>query len=154
MNVAFINPFLDSILNVLSTMAMMQAKPGKPAIKGDEVARGDVTGLIGMTSEQAKGSLAITFTDKVIFQIAQNMLGDNPSQVDESITDLVGEITNMVCGGAKSALQEKGYDFGMAIPAVVAGKDHVISHKSKGPKIILPFDTDAGKFFVEVCFEE
>ncbi len=55
MNVEFINPFLSSMLNVMSTMAKMELTPEKPKLKKDDVAMGDVSGLIGMVSEQAKG---------------------------------------------------------------------------------------------------
>ena len=61
MNVEFINPFLSSLLNVMSTMAQMELVPEKPRIKKGEVAMGDVSGLIGMVSPQTKGSLSITF---------------------------------------------------------------------------------------------
>lgn len=151
--VEFVNPFLQSILNVLSTMAKLEAKPGVPAIKTSEIARGDVTGIIGMAGEQAKGTLAITFTEKVILEVANRMLGDELTVIDDTVADLVGEITNMVTGGAKKLLGEEGYRFDMAIPSVVAGKDHVIRHKSKAPIIIVPFSSDAGDFFVEICFE-
>jgi len=62
---------------------------------------------------------------------------------------LVGEITNMATGGAKALFEQKGYDFDMAIPPVVAGKDHRIVHKSSVPKSILPFSTESGEFCVE-----
>ena len=61
MNVEFINPFLSSMLNVMSTMAQMELTPEKPRLKKNEIAKGDVSGLIGMVSEQTKGSLSITF---------------------------------------------------------------------------------------------
>lgn len=153
MKVEFINPFLQTIVNVLETMADVKATPGKPQIKEDDTANGDVTGVIGMASDQMKGSLALTFTSAAIFDIARRMLGDNVTEIDSTVTDLVGELTNMVTGGAKRMLAEQGYDFDMAIPAVVAGKNHQISHKSKGTKIIIPFSIIAGKFFVEICFE-
>lgn len=154
MNVEFVNPFLESILNVLSTMAMLEAKPGKPAIKTSEVANGDVTGLIGMAGGKAKGTLAVTFSEPVILEITKRMLGEEVTSIDNTVTDMVGEITNMVTGGAKKILSEKGYRFDMAIPSVVAGKNHVIRHKSKAQIIIVPFHTEAGSFFVEICFEE
>ncbi len=153
MKADFVNPFLESVVNVLSTMASMTVTAGTPSLKTDDVAKGDVTGLIGMTGQQTKGSFAITFTERAIFNIASKMLGDHPTEVDESVTDLVGEITNMATGGAKALFEQKGYDFDMAIPTVVAGKNHCIVHKSSGPKLILPFSTDAGEFFVEICFE-
>ena len=76
MKVEFINPFLESIVNVLETMANVKATPGKPQRKDEDVAQGDVTGVIGMASEQVKGSLAITFTSAAIFDIARRMLGE------------------------------------------------------------------------------
>ncbi len=153
MKADFINPFLESILDVLSTMAQIDAKPGRPIIKGDDVACGDVTGIIGMAGEKTKGSLAVSFTAPAICDIANRMLGEDVSEINETVTDLVGEITNMVTGGAKRILGERGYDFGMATPVVVSGKGHVITHKTKGPRILLPFSTEAGEFFVEICFD-
>lgn len=153
MKVEFINPFLESIVHVLETMANVKVTAGKPQRKEDDTANGDVTGVIGMASAQVKGSLAITFSSAAIFDIAKRMLGEDVKEIDNTVTDLVGEITNMVTGGAKRVLAEQGYDFDMAIPAVVAGKNHSISHKSKGLKIVIPFSILAGKFYVEVCFE-
>jgi chemotaxis protein CheX len=153
MKAEFVNPFLNAILDVLATMARIEASPGKPYLKNKRNSLGDVSGLIGLTGNQMKGSLAISFSESVIFQVAENMLGERVDSVNDLVTDLVGEITNMVTGGAKRTLSEMGYDFDLAIPGVVAGKDHVITHKTNGQTIILPFHTDPGDFFVEICFE-
>ncbi len=150
----FINPFSESLINVLGTMAMLQVRAGAPSVKTHETAHGDVTGIIGMTGEQAKGSFAVTFTEPVILEITRRMLGEEVNGIDETVTDMVGEITNMVTGGAKKFLSEKGYRFDMAVPAVIAGPGHVIRHKSGKPVIIVPFSTEAGEFFMETCFEE
>ena len=153
MNVNFINPFLQSLLNVISTMASMDLTPGKPQIKVDNLAKGDVSGLIGLVGPQTKGSLSITFEQKLVLQIMQNMLGENPGKINEEVTDLVGEITNMVTGGAKNLLGQKGYEFEMATPMVVSGKGHTISHKANGTKIIMPFTSPHGTAYNEICFE-
>ncbi|AVI66498.1 chemotaxis protein CheX [Shewanella sp. NKUCC05_KAH] len=153
MNVNFINPFLQSLLNVISTMASMDLTPGKPQIKVDNLAKGDVSGLIGLVGPQTKGSLSITFEQKLVLQIMQNMLGENPGKINEEVTDLVGEITNMVTGGAKNLLGQKGYEFEMATPMVVSGKGHTISHKANGTKIIMPFTSPHGTAYIEICFE-
>lgn len=154
MNADFINPFLTSLQNVLSTMAGVNPKPGKPGLKKDEVARGDVSGLIGMIGPQTKGSFSITFEADVALEIMQRMLGERPETINEEVTDMVGEITNMVTGGAKNLLGDKGYEFDMATPAVVSGVAHTITHKAKGPKLILPFTCDCGKIFIEICFDQ
>ncbi len=150
----FLSPFIESISNVLSTMAKLKADAGDPFIKEDEKAHGDVTGLISMTGEKAKGTFAITFSEKVILEITKRMIGEEVEEIDETVNDMVGEITNMTSGGSKKLLSEKGYRFDMAIPTVISGKAHVIRHKSKAPVTIVPFNTEAGSFFVEICFEE
>ncbi|MCW3171382.1 chemotaxis protein CheX [Shewanella subflava] len=154
MNVEFINPFLVSLVNVISTMATMDLKPGKPQLKSHDIAKGDVSGLIGMVGPKTKGSLSITFDEPLILEIMNKMLGEKPASINEEISDLVGEITNMVTGGAKNLLSDKGYDFNMATPVVVSGKNHTISHKSKGKKILMPFSHEHGMAFIEICFED
>ncbi len=154
MNVAFINPFISAIQDTLSTMATLEAIPGRPSIKEGTAAKGDVTGIIGMAGPQLTGSLAVCFTEAVIVEISRRMFGETPQAIDETVTDMVGELTNIVTGGAKKLLAEDGYDFDMAIPSVVTGRDHTIEHKSSGPTLILPFDTEAGPFFMEICFSE
>ncbi|WNO59968.1 chemotaxis protein CheX [Rheinheimera sp. MMS21-TC3] len=154
MNVEFINPFLSSLVNVLSTMANTKIIPGKPRLKTDEIARGDVSGLIGMIGPQVKGSFSITFEAPLAIELMFRMLGERPNGINEDVTDMVGEITNMVTGGAKRLLGDKGYEFTMATPVVVSGKNHTISHKSEGAKILMPFDSDFGKVHIEVSFDK
>lgn len=154
MNVEFINPFLTSTTNVLSTMANLDATPGPAELKNNNIAHGDITGLIGMAGDKVRGSFSISFTEAVIFDITKRMVGENVTTINETVTDLTGELTNMATGGAKKLLAEKGYDFDMAIPVVVAGSNHSVFHKSNGPIIILPFTIESGKFFIEISFED
>ena len=154
MNVEFINPFLSSMLNVMSTMAKMDLVAEKPRLKKDDIAMGDVSGLIGMVSDQAKGSLSITFDAPLALATMKGMVGEAPDEVNEEITDLVGEITNMVTGGAKRLLSEKGIEFDMATPMVVSGKNHTIHHKAKGPIVIIPLRSpDGNRAYIEFSFD-
>lgn len=153
MNVEYINPFLNSITNVIVTMATLEVTPGTAKPKLDDHAYGDVSGIIGMVSETLKGSLALSFSEPAILQITSRMLGEEITCIDECVIDCVGELTNMVTGGAKTVLSEQGHYFDMATPVVVTGKDHDIIHRFKGSKVIIPFSIEAGEFFVEICFE-
>ncbi|CAM4461447.1 chemotaxis protein CheX [Vibrio astriarenae] len=153
MRAEFVNPFLASLINVLKTMASLELKPLKPRVKKDEIARGDVSGLIGMVGDQTRGSMSITFDEKLALEIMEKMLGERPHGVNEEVTDMVGEITNMVTGGAKRILSDNGFDFDMATPVVVSGKGHTIRHKCDGSIIIMPFTSEWGNAFIEICFE-
>ena len=152
-NVTFINAFLESLLNVLSTMAQTDARHQPPILKKDNVARGDVTGIIGMVGNQVIGSMSITFTESAIIGITSRMLGEEIKEIDDTVTDMVGEVTNMVTGGAKKILADQGHDFNMATPTVVTGHNHEISHKSKDKVIHIPFSCELGPFYVEVSFD-
>jgi chemotaxis protein CheX len=153
-NAEFINPFIAALLNVISTMAQIELVPGKPQKKTDPLARGDVSGLIGMVGDDIKGSLSITFETSIALKVMQNMLGEHLEAVNDDVADMVGEVTNMICGGAKNELSKLGYNFGMATPVVVFGKDHTLSHTASGRKLIMPFASDHGKIFLEMCFDK
>lgn len=134
-------------------MAQIELTSHKPKAKADEVASGDVSGIIGMIGPQVKGSMAITFDTELATNIMKNMLGEKPQEVDDEVRDMVGEMTNMICGGAKNVLAEQDYHFEMATPVIVSGKNHIIQHKVDGPKIILTFTSILGNAYLEICFD-
>jgi len=150
MNVAFINPFLEATVEVLKTMAFVEPVAGKPYLKKDNLAKGDISGIIGMTGD-ARGSLALSFSAGAILHIVGNMLGEEIQDINGDIKDAVGELTNMVSGVARKKLEAAGYNITAAIPTVVSGKNHSILHVLGGPSIIIPFETEAGSFVVDVC---
>ena len=154
MKAEYINPFLTSLIDVLKTMGQVELSPGKPQRKDNSKACGDVSGVIGMVGPQVKGSLAITFEKSLVLKTFSNMLGEEVSEIDDQVTDMVGEITNMVCGGAKRLLGEQGYDFDLATPTVVSGDGHSIHHKVDGAKLLMPFEAESGKAYIEICFDK
>jgi len=153
MDVKYINPFLEGTLHVLKTMAMVEPKAGKPYLNTGMHAKGDVSGIIGLTGA-ASGSLALSFTEKCIFKIVSNMLGENHKEINADVRDAVGEITNMISGVARKNLESQGYNILAAIPTVVSGKNHSIVHVLGGPSVIIPFETNDGPFFVDVCMSD
>jgi chemotaxis protein CheX len=51
-------------------------------------------------------------------------------------------------------LSQKGFEFGMATPMVVSGKNHTVDHQVDGKKLILPFSHASGNLYLEMCFNE
>ena len=153
MDVRFINPFLEGTISVLKTMAMMEPRAGKPYLKEGKLAKGDVSAIIGLTGS-ARGSLALSFSEECILKIISNMLGENHREINGEVRDAVGEITNMISGVARKKLEAEGFSIAAAIPTVVSGKDHSFIHVLGGPSIIIPFETDNGPFFVDVCLKD
>lgn len=151
MDEKIINPFMEGAIEVLSTMAFIKPIPGKPYIKADQDAKGDISGIIGLTGEDINGSLALSFSKSCILGIVANMLGEKYDSMTEEVQDAVGEITNMIAGVARKKLENFGFVIRAAIPTVVCGNGHLIKHIIGNPSIVIPFGSEYGDFFVDVC---
>lgn len=151
MDARIINPFLEAAINVLKTMAMLDPKPGKPFLKKEQAAHGDVTGIIGITGD-AQGSMSISFSESCIKAIVQNLFGMPVNEINDEVKDAVGELTNMICGDARRRLEAEHISLQAGTPTIVAGANHSITHVNNGPRLAIPFDTGAGQFVIEVAF--
>ncbi|VAX19530.1 Chemotaxis protein CheX [hydrothermal vent metagenome] len=149
----FINPFLNATINVISTMAMIQPKAGKPYLKKDKKASGDISGVIGLTGAM-KGAIVISFSAGAVCKIVGSMLGEEYNELNDDISDAVGELTNMISGDARRKLAELGHNFEAGIPTIIRGKEHVIESITKGPVIAIPFKVDDDEFVVEASFDK
>ena len=153
MDVKLINSFLIATKNVVEMMASIEVRAGTPALKTNNRTSGIVSGLIGMAGEQISGNMLVSFDEKCILAIVSNMLGEIYTSVSEDVADAVGELTNMISGNAKIELNKAGYQFEMALPVTIVGKDVEITQMSRAPLLCIPFETDAGKFSVEAHLE-
>lgn len=150
MKAEFINPFLSATKNVLETMCQTKIQAQKPTIKNDNKSFGEVTGIIGMASETVTGCMIVSFSEKCILQIVANMLYEAPkTAVDAEIVDAVGELTNMICGGAKSQLAKLNHKFNLATPTMITGKGVEIAYHTDSPTLVIPFETEYGTFVIE-----
>ena len=148
-----LKPLIDAATTVLETMAFTPVHAGQPYVKEDSIARGDVSGIVGLTGE-ARGTLSVSFTEESILQVVSSMLGEKIEEMNEDIRDAVGEITNMISGQSRRMLEEKGRLVEAAIPTVIMGKNHSIAHMTTQSVMAIPFLTDHGEFTIEICFEE
>jgi chemotaxis protein CheX len=153
MDVKLVNPFIEATLHVLKTISSTEPIPGKPYVKKEQEARGDVTGVVGLTGE-ASGTISVSFPESSIIAIVSRMFGETMESLNGEIKDAVGEITNMISGQARQKLERMGKVIHGAIPSVIVGKNHSISHFTSHPVIAVPFETDDGGFTIEVCIED
>ncbi len=149
LQVEYINPFIAATLEALEVMASVRPQRGSPFVKQGSAAKGDISGVIGLAGE-ASGSVAVTFPAALAGRIYANMVGEDADGLSDEIRDAVGELANMIAGGAKATLAEQGFDFRIAIPTIVVGPGHTIDHKGDGPCLVVPFDLDGEAFWLEV----
>ena len=145
-------PFVKATVNVFSTMARIEPKPGKPFVKKDRTAQGDVSAIVGFTGAK-NGSISVSFSKKCAVAVVKAMLGDDVQDIVQDAKDAVGEVTNMISGQARASLAEMGLLFQGSTPSVIMGDNHTITHITSQPVVCIPFETDHGPFFVEFVFE-
>jgi chemotaxis protein CheX len=152
LNTDFIHPFLNATVHILNVQANLPAEAGKAYLKKqNDRLIGDVSGIISVVSDKFNGSVVISFPEGTFLKIMSSMLGEEFSEISPEIVDGAGEILNMIFGQAKIVLNEKGYGIKTAIPSVVTGRALSVSTMTKGPVVVVPFQSQAGDFFVEIC---
>ncbi|OVE74132.1 hypothetical protein BVX93_00455 [bacterium B13(2017)] len=154
-DVEFVNPFIHSTINVFKTMVFMDVLRGRPYLKQQTTGpRSDISGSIGLAGK-TNGVVAVIFQEEVACKISENMLQEAHNTIDDTVKDTIGELANMIAGGAKGIMAEKGLNFTIALPSVVVGADHTISYPNGVPCMIIPFKIPKidKEFHVEVCLK-
>ncbi len=151
-DVKFVNAFLDAVIKVMKIQTQTEVKAGTPYLKSPKDGfTGDISGVIGLVSDAFNGTIVINFPEGTFLGIISRMLGESFTVLTPEISDGAAELTNIIFGQAKVTLNELGYGIKMATPSVVSGKNHTISNTSSGPRVTVPFESDLGKFTVEIC---
>ena len=154
MDVALVNPFIEGTLHILDTTALVKVKPQPPFLKGDTSHQGDISGLLTVEGD-LEASVAISFTRKSILGIVSAMFGEEMTEINEEITDAVGEISNMVAGHVTTKIGELDKKVKVKFVEVVTGRNEAISHLASGSHVVsIPFQTTKGKVVLEVCYSD
>ena len=154
MKAEYINPFIVATTNVLKTMAQTNPSPGKPDLKKDRSTWGVVTGVIGMAGPSVSGNMVLSFDKASILEIVSKMLMEEFADITDDVVDAVGEITNMITGGAKKEFGDMGLSFDMAIPIMIKGQGVEIKQLANAPTLVIPFKTEKGSFVIEANLGE
>lgn len=147
MNVQFINPFVASTVNVFATSLHCELQRGKLFLKSHSCPLHDVNGIIGLAG-QASGKVVLSVSHDVALSATEAMLGQRPTMIDAEVLDAVGELTNMIVGGAKTRLES--LNLTMGLPTVLSGKNHALDFPAQAVRFVIPFDSPWGELALEV----
>lgn len=144
--------FIKATKDIINTMAFLTAEEGKPFVKKHRPQEGDISAVIGVTGMR-KGTISVSFERKAARELLQGMLGEDIHDEQQDMEDCVGEISNMISGQARAALDGDGLNLQGSTPTLVTGEGHSIHHTASGPVIAIPFKLGGGAFTVEFCFD-
>lgn len=73
------------------------------------------------------------------------------SSVDGEVLDAVAEISNMIFGNVKTALEEHVGPLGLSIPTVIFGRNFTTRSVGQQPWTVIELNTDAGVMSMRIC---
>lgn len=147
MQVEYINPFIRAAANVFDTMLGCTIEREGLALKEHFAPTHEVSAVIGL-SGKATGAVVLSLSREVAFKAVEILLDTEVSEINADVVDAVGELTNMVAGNAKAALEQ--FEMSLGLPSVVTGRSHTISFPSKVTPLCVSFKTPWGPLSLEV----
>lgn len=152
--VEYVNPFISSTVNTFTTMLGLNPTKKAISVKEDFNSTTDISGVIGM-SGNASGNVVLGFPKRLALKAVQRLLGlsDDVKCIDSDVTDAIGELANMIAGGAKKQLNEFGFNITITPPNIVVGRGHRIFTQSGAPALSILFDSEEGEFTLDVCLK-
>ncbi len=107
----------------------------------------DITGMIGLAGEY-QGIITVYFPEEIALRIVSGMIGMEINEINADVQDAIGEVANIIVGGAKNELYLEGIHFDISTPTVVVGNDYMVySSKSQVQQISI-FKIDAAHFYI------
>ena len=142
--------FNGHLVDVFETMLSMKAQPMPEAPPPEFPER--TTGSVGFGGDTVSGAVYLHLSSKLANQITGAMLGLPPEEPlpDNDVNDVVGECTNMLAGGLKSVLCDKGVECAVSTPAIIRGTSFNIESMPDVRHEIMVYECDGSQFTIEV----
>lgn len=147
MDTNFILPFIKATRNVFETMLQMPVTVGNPSVKKTNEPAHDVSAIISMSGD-LEGTVVLSFPLDTARRVVAVFTGSEAAMPHEELSDAVGELVNMIAGGAKA--QFTGKNVSISCPSVVIGQGHSVFGAKDVVSVGIPCSCDCGEFAVEV----
>jgi chemotaxis protein CheX len=136
----YIQPFIEGSEEVFRNLCNTKITAGRPFfVSKDEFETiWDISGIIGLSGE-ANGAVAISLKETTAFKLTNILTGKEYNHVDSEVTDVLGEIVNIITGNVKNVFEKK-HRIKISMPSIIKGKAHSIVWPSERARIIcIPF---------------
>lgn len=121
MDVKYINPFLQSFLNVLPQLGITNIKKSKMSLKGKEIESHGVVIIVGVVGD-AKGNVVYSTTTECAKKIASLMMMGMPvEELDDMAQSALSELANMLTATAATNFSQVGVNINISTPTLVHG---------------------------------
>jgi CheY-specific phosphatase CheX len=127
---------VEAVKEVCNTMLSWSPVPEPAANDGSPQAfeLKEVNGSVGFGGALT-GTIFLSCSEKLVSEMAKAILGQDYPPGSRELSDVIGELANMLAGGCKSRLCDHDCPVVMSIPNVIRGK--MIRASSKDVKFML-----------------
>ncbi|MDR1830583.1 MAG: chemotaxis protein CheX [Candidatus Fibromonas sp.] len=146
MKAEHINPFLKSTIETFKTMVGLTVTPGKLYLR-KEPGNADISSVIGLSGD-IRGAVVMAYPVATALKLSSKFLGEEIKELNASVADCIGEISNIITGFAKKDLQT--LHLSISLPSIVRGQGHVVDMPKEAPVMCVPYDSEIGSFIMEV----
>jgi chemotaxis protein CheX len=110
----------------------------------------EVVALIGVAGAWA-GAGSVSCSASAACKVCSHMLMTDAPSVNEEVLDAVAELTNMIIGNVKTALETKVGPLGLSIPTVVFGRNFRTKTAGVPNWLLLRFHWESEIISVKMC---
>jgi len=136
---------------VFSTMLNLSVKAGEVFEEKEEaVPSSGVVSLIGLAGSWV-GSGSLACSAGCAAKIASALLMTPYTAIDEDVLDAVAEVTNMIIGNVKTALESRLGAMGLSTPTVIYGRNFQTRSSGNQKWTVVPFALEEERMCVQVC---
>ncbi|MGH9628018.1 MAG: chemotaxis protein CheX [Bryobacteraceae bacterium] len=136
---------------VFATMLNLELQVGNGYVdNAAAVSTNGIVSFVGLAGAWA-GTGSISCSASFACKISSQLMMSEYTAVDDDVLDALAEVTNMIIGNVKTALEERVGPMGLSIPTVIYGRNFTSRTLGKQEWAIVPFRYGNEHMEIQVC---
>ena len=152
MRIEYINPFVESAIEVLKKVVTQDVKRGELSLRNSVSSMLGLALIVGITG-QVTGRVVIDMPQDLGLQIASIMNEEELKDFNDLTNATLTELANIIVGKAITNLHRLGYKFDLTPPTLFMG-DNLRLSDNKIEALIVPLELLNNKIEINVALKE
>lgn len=153
MKVEYINPFIESAMEILRQTTQMNIERGAPRVDHGQTETPDLSVVLGIVGDM-QGQIIYGIGSQTAKGIVGRMMGGvEITELDELGMSAIAELGNMITGNATGRFEKMAVAMDISPPTVLTGQGVRITwplHRA----LVVPLETEVGTVTISVNLEE
>lgn len=131
MDVKYLNPFVDSVLDVMPQLGFVDVSRGNLSLKTQDFIYSGVIILVGIVGE-LKGNVVFRIDTEEAKKVAASMLMDPElGELDDLAKSALSELANMIAANAATNFSKAGISIDISTPRLICGENVLVKMSVK-----------------------